>query len=30
LVSKIANIYNWKIKVESIKNQGTKFIINFK
>lgn len=30
LVSKIANIYNWKITVESIKNQGTKFIINFK
>jgi two-component system, OmpR family, sensor histidine kinase ArlS len=30
LVSKISNIYNWKITVESIKNQGTKFIINFK
>lgn len=30
LVSKISHIYNWKIKVESEKWEGTKFIINFK
>ena len=30
LVSKISQIYNWKISVESNKNEGTKFIINFK
>lgn len=29
LVSKISQIYDWEIKVESEKGQGTKFIINF-
>lgn len=29
LVDKISQIYNWKIKVESVEWEGTKFIINF-
>jgi two-component system OmpR family sensor kinase len=29
LVSKIAQMYKWKIKVKSQKDEGTRFIINF-